>query len=156
MYAPGQEQSRHDILGITTGYPPLRFEALANLSLTQEERIMSVVVEYPVEVKRYRVCVKRNGADILLEGVEEPLQRSGDSRTRMRAVGRITFIDPKPVDDKDFINRGGFLQMDRPLAMFSGILDLLRNEKPLFLREDGTLSTSLETVGEAEDRPAYT
>ena len=31
------------------------------------------------------------------------------------------------------------------------ILDLLRNEKPLFLHGDGTLSTSIEPIGEAED-----
>jgi len=33
----------------------------------------------------------------------------------------------RPLSGKDFITRGGFLRMDRSLAMFSGILDLLRN-----------------------------
>jgi hypothetical protein len=113
---------------------------------------MSVVVAYPVEVKRYQVSVDRNRAEIVLEGVEGPGQGSGNSSANIRRVGRITFGDPKPISDKDFITRGGFLQMDRPLAMFSGILDLLRNDKPLFLHENGALSTSLEPVGEEEDK----
>lgn len=112
---------------------------------------MSVVVVYPVEVKRYQVSVSRNRAEIVLEGVEGPVQGAGDSNANIRRVGRITFGDPNPISDQDFITRGGFLQMDRPLVMFSGILDLLHSEKPLFLHGDGTLSTSLEPVGEAED-----
>lgn len=48
---------------------------------------------------------------------------------------------------------GGFLHMDRSLAMFAGILALLRHETPVFLHEDGTLSTSLKPVGEGENLP---
>jgi hypothetical protein len=109
---------------------------------------MSVEVAYPVEVRSYQVSANRNRVEIELEGVEQ-LLGSGDSS--LRRVGRMTFGDPSRIRDKDFINRGGFLQMDRPLAMFPGILDLLRNEKPLFLDKNGTLSTSLESIGEAED-----
>jgi hypothetical protein len=113
---------------------------------------MSVTVVYPVKVTSYRVSTKRNRVEMMLEGIERPdLQGSDDSTPNVRRVGRVTFGDPDPISDKDFINRGGFLQMDRSLAMFSGILDLLRNEKPLFLHGDGTLSTSLEPVGETED-----
>jgi hypothetical protein len=54
----------------------------------------------------------------------------------------MVFGDPN--SDKDFITRGGILQMDRPLTMLSGVLDLLRNETPLFLGGDGKLSTRLE------------
>jgi hypothetical protein len=115
---------------------------------------MSVVVAYPVEVKQYRVSVNRNRAVIALEGVEGLVLESANSSANIRHVGDITFGDPDPHSDQDFITRGGWLHMDRSLAMFSGILDLLRNEKPLFLHEDGTLSTSLEPVGEEEDKPA--
>jgi hypothetical protein len=83
---------------------------------------MSIVVAYPVEVKRYQVSVKRDRAEIALAGVEGPVQGSGNSSANIRRVGRITFGHPNPIGDKDFINRGGFLQMDRPLAMFSGVL----------------------------------
>jgi len=115
---------------------------------------MSVVVVYPVEVKSYRVSVNRNTADIMLDGVEMPEQGAGGAPPEIRRVGRISFGNPDPISDDDFITRGGFLAMDRPLAMFAGILDLLRNEKPLFLHDDGTLSTELEPAGEGEDAAA--
>lgn len=104
---------------------------------------MPTVVDYPVEITHYKVFVRRTTAVItlqgtVLQGVEGP-------------VGRITFGDPNP---RDFINRGGFLEMSRPLTMLSGILDLLRNEKPLFLGGDGTLSTSTEPAGEEEEEQA--
>lgn len=111
---------------------------------------MSVMVTYPVEVKGYRVSVQRDRAEIDLEGVESPEEGATATDASVRRVGRMEFGDPNPIGDKDFITRGGFLRMDRPLAMFAGILDLLRHEKPLFLHEDGTLSTSLEPAGESE------
>jgi hypothetical protein len=115
---------------------------------------MSVGVEYPVEVKQYQVSVKREWAVIVLQGVEAPLQEFSSSSANIVHIGRFTFVDPEHMRDQDFFNRTGSLEMHRPLAMFSGILDLLRNEKPLFLQEDGTLSTLLESVGEEEDQPA--
>ena len=99
----------------------------------------SVMVRYPVEVRRYRVLVNRERAEIELEGVEA--REEGEAEPELRRVGHITFGDPIPSGDKDFIARGGFLQMDRPMEMFAGILTLL-HETHLFLDEDGTLSTS--------------
>lgn len=108
---------------------------------------MSVVVTYPVEIRNYQVSIGRSRAEIQLEGVEGP--EAGADR-EVRRVGTITFGDPDPIGDEDFIARGGFLKMDRPLEMFAGILDLLRHEKPVFLNDDGTLTTSLEPAGEGE------
>ena len=108
---------------------------------------MSVVVEYPVEIRSYQVDVTRSGAEIGLDGVEGT---KDSPRGELRRVGRIVFGDPEPIGDGDFITRGGFLRMVRPLELFSGILDLLRHEKPLFLHENGTLSTSPEPAGEEE------
>lgn len=108
---------------------------------------MSVVVEYPVEIRSYQVDVTRNGAEIGLDGVEGV---KDNSLQEPRRVGRMVFGDPSPIGDGDFITRGGFLRMDRPLELFSGILDLLRHEKPLFLHGNGTLSTSPEPAGEEE------
>jgi hypothetical protein len=99
----------------------------------------SVVVRYPVEVRRYRVLVSKERAEIELEGIET--EQKGEAEPELRRVGHITFGDPDPIGDKDFITRGGFLQMDRPMEMFAGILALL-DEKHLFLDGDGTLSTS--------------
>jgi hypothetical protein len=106
----------------------------------------STLVEYPVQIKSYQVQIRRGTADIQLEGVEE-------GRSEPQRVGHMTFGDPDPIGkDADFITRGGFLQMDRPLEMLSAVLDLLRHESPLFLNADGTLSTSLERAGEEERR----
>jgi hypothetical protein len=112
---------------------------------------MSVTVAYPVEVKKYQVLVGRQKAEIQLAGVEVPEAKSSTSKPEIKRVGIMHFGDPNPIGDADFITRGGFLRMDRPLEMFTGVLDLLRNEKPLFLREDGVLTTSLELVGEGSD-----
>jgi hypothetical protein len=105
---------------------------------------MGTVVNYPVEVKSYKVFIGRDGSEVLLEGVE----RHPDAL--LRAVGRFTFRDPSRVQDKDFINRGGFLQMDRPSSLFPQVLDLLRNEQPLYLMGNGMLATSPEPIGEEE------
>ena len=105
---------------------------------------MSVVVSYPVEIRRFEVSVKRESAEIVLEGIELSERERGAAGANLRRVGVITFGDPDPVSGTDFISRGGFLHMDRPLALFSGIMTLLRAEGPLFLWEDGTLSTSAQ------------
>jgi hypothetical protein len=102
---------------------------------------MSVSVGYPVEVKQYRVSFMKTHVVVVLEGIENPAEQT-DAGGRVQAVGRMVFGDPN--SDKDFITRGGILQMDRPLTMLSGVLDLLRNETPLFLGGDGKLSTRLE------------
>lgn len=111
---------------------------------------MSVVVAYPVEVKSYTVWINRNTASIELEGIEMGEEESAPAG-KSRRVGRIEFGDPNPASDRDFITRGGFLRMDRPLVMLASILALLQNEKPLFLRDDGTLSTTSEPVGAGEE-----
>ena len=108
---------------------------------------MSVVVSYPVEIRKYQVSIGRSRAEIQLEGVEAP--ETGSDR-ELRRVGNIVFGDPDANRDEDFITRGGFLKMDRPMEMFSGILDLLRHEKPVYLNDDGTLTTLLEPAGENE------
>jgi len=96
----------------------------------------STLVEYPAQIKSYQVTIARDRADIHLEGIEQ-----GGSKPQ--PVGHMTFGDPDPIGkDADLITRGGFLQMDRPLEMLPAVLELLRHEKNLVLRKDGTLSTS--------------
>ena len=51
----------------------------------------------------------------------------------------------------EFIDRGGRINVRRPMVIFSGVLDLLRNENPIHLHGDGTLSTTAEPVGESEN-----
>jgi len=106
---------------------------------------MSVVVSYPVEVKRYQVTVQKRLAEIVLDGVELNGDESGGASGEVRRVGVMHFDDSHPVGDKDIITRGGFLRMDRALDLLPGVLALLRDEKRVFLREDGSLSNSLES-----------
>lgn len=40
--------------------------------------------------------------------------------------------------------------MHRPIELLAVILELLRNEKPLYLTGEGVISTEREPVGEAE------
>jgi len=105
---------------------------------------MSVEVSYPVEIKRYEVSVKKTLAEIVLDGVELKGNGSGAASGEIRRVGVMHFDDSHPVGDQDIITRGGFLRMDRFLNLLPGVLALLRDEKRVFLRKDGTLSTSPE------------
>ena len=105
---------------------------------------MSVEVSYPVEIKRYEVSVKRNLAEIVLDGVECSGNGSGAAGGEIRRVGVMHFDDSHPAGDQDIITRGGFLRMDRFLNLLPGVLALLRDEKCVYLRRDGTLSSSLE------------
>lgn len=115
----------------------------------------SLIVEYPVEVKQYQVWVTGASTRIVLEGIEgvsSPRQQPDTSSAELIEVGRIDFGN-STLREQDIIGRNGTLRMDRPMSMLAGILSLLQHEKPLFLLfqdDKGTLSTSLEPVGETE------
>jgi hypothetical protein len=111
---------------------------------------MSVIVQYPVEVKQYQVSIGRQAASVRLQGVEVQPLKDHRADEQLRWVGDLTFSSSDQAGERDFITRGGFLNMQRPLAMLSGLLDLLRHEKPLFLHQDGVFSTSPEPAGEEE------
>ncbi|MGE0703036.1 MAG: hypothetical protein AB7P22_03765 [Vicinamibacterales bacterium] len=113
---------------------------------------MGVMVAYPVEVKQYTVSVTKDHVSVRLVGVEQNAPVAPGPAV-MRTVGHMTFGDPNPTSDKDFITRGGTLRMARPIEMFAGTVDLLRHERPIYLLGDGTLTTSSEPSSEdSEDR----
>ncbi len=66
-----------------------------------------------------------------------------------RNKGRIYFIESGNESVKDFVDRGGNPVIHLPYDMFRDVLDLIRNEKPLYFGE-GFLSTSSEPIGESE------
>lgn len=48
---------------------------------------------------------------------------------------------------------GGIISMNLPSAMFENVIDVLRNEKPIyvyFAQNRGFLTTSMEPIGEEE------
>lgn len=74
-----------------------------------------------------------------------------DARNRM--VGSVDFYDegqPLPGDQKDSI-----IHMALPASHIHGVVDMIRNEKPIFLAwqetlQNAYLGTSQEPVGEGE------
>ncbi|MDX1547475.1 MAG: hypothetical protein R3247_10830, partial [Rhodothermales bacterium] len=72
------------------------------------------------------------------------------SDNRVKAF--IRFNDPGQTFENDS-QSGGIIRMHLPSTMFDGVLDVLRNEDPVyvyFAQGRGFLSTSKEPVGEAE------
>lgn len=68
------------------------------------------------------------------------------------AVAFLRFNDPGMFFENDY-ESGGIIRMHLPSAMFENVLDVLRNEKPIYIyfaQDRGFLSTSEEPVGEAE------
>ena len=99
-------------------------------------------VVYPVAVKHYEVRLKRNAAQIVLDGLEQPANPN-----HLRCVGVVNFSDIEPTGERDTIVPGGFLEMNRPFAMLSGVLHLLQHQQSLQLHGDGTFDTLPTPVG---------
>ena len=101
-----------------------------------------------IEVKKYTVDVAAH-----LEGFNEWWTNIYLYDNMGRAFGNIRFADKMAPRNND-INPAGISTMWAPPAAYERVLDLLRNEKPLYvwLYESGRalLSTSLEPVGEGE------
>ena len=69
-----------------------------------------------------------------------------------RPAAYIRFNDPGMYFEPDS-ESGGVIYMYLPSAMFEGVVDILRNEKPVYMRfaqSRAFLSTSKEPVGEDE------
>ncbi|NTW69240.1 MAG: hypothetical protein HGB23_05250 [Chlorobiaceae bacterium] len=100
-----------------------------------------------IEVKNYHILVygspegyQTNRAQIALYG--------SDGKT----VAYLRFNDPGMLFENDS-QTGGTILMHLPSAMFQSVLDVLRNEKPVYIyfaQGRGFLSTSTEPVGEGE------
>jgi hypothetical protein len=69
-----------------------------------------------------------------------------------KTLAWVRFSDPGMTFENDY-QSDGIIRMHLPSAMFSNVLDVLRNEKPVYVRftqNRGFLSTSKEPVGEGE------
>lgn len=69
-----------------------------------------------------------------------------------KTLAWLRFNDPGMAFEAD-ANDGGIIRMHLPSAMFSSVLDVLRNEKPIniyFAQGRGFLGTAAEPVGEGE------
>ena len=69
-----------------------------------------------------------------------------------KTIAWIRFNDPGMFFENDY-ESSGIIRMYLPSAMFQNVLDVLRNEKPVYIyfaQNRGFLSTSKEPVGEEE------
>jgi hypothetical protein len=67
-------------------------------------------------------------------------------------IAYVRFNDPE-MDFEDDYEADGIIRMHLPSAMFQSVLDVLRNEKPIyayFAAGRGFLGTEMEPVGEDE------
>ena len=66
----------------------------------------------------------------------------------------VRFKDPGMTLESDYLPADGIIRMHLPSSMFASVIDLLRNEKPIYVYfgpNQGFLGTSsFEPVGEAE------
>ncbi len=69
-----------------------------------------------------------------------------------KTAAYVRFNDPGMTFETDYEN-GGIIRMHLPSEMFGNVIDVLRNEKPVYIyfaQGRGFLSTSMEPVGEGE------
>jgi len=69
-----------------------------------------------------------------------------------KAAAWLRFNDPGMTFENDYQHQG-IIRMHLPSSMFENVLDVLRNEKPIYIyfaQNRGFLSTSKEPIGEAE------
>ena len=72
--------------------------------------------------------------------------------TQGKTAAYIRFNDPGMFFESDY-ESSGIIRMHLPSAMFQNVLDVLRNEKPVyiyFVQNRAFLSTSKEPIGEGE------
>ncbi len=74
------------------------------------------------------------------------------SNAKGKSLAWVRFNDPGMFFENDYI-AGGIIRMHLPSSMFENVLDVLRNEKPVyvyFAQNRGFLGTSKEPIGEGE------
>lgn len=100
-----------------------------------------------VEVKKYHVLFYGSPAGYQTNRTQISLYDANN-----KVVAYLRFNDPGMFFENDS-NAGGIIKMHLPSAMFENVLDVLRNEKPVYIyfaQGRGFLSTSSEPVGEGE------
>jgi hypothetical protein len=99
------------------------------------------------EVKKYHVLFYGSPEGYQTNRAQITLYDNQD-----KPIAYVRFNDPGMFFEADY-ESGGIIRMHLPSAMFENVLDVLRNEKPVYIyfaQNRGFLSTSTEPVGEAE------
>ena len=99
------------------------------------------------EVKKYSVLFYGSPSGYQTNRAQIQLSDIND-----KTIAWVRFNDPGMFYEEDY-ESNGIIRMHLPSAMFQSVLDVLRNEKPVyvyFAQNRGFLSTSQEPVGEEE------
>jgi hypothetical protein len=99
------------------------------------------------EVKKYHVLFYGSPAGYQTNRAQITIY---DTKDKPKAY--IRFNDPGMFFENDY-ESGGIIRMHLPSAMFENVIDVLRNEKPVYIyfaQSRGFLSTSKEPIGEGE------
>ena len=100
------------------------------------------------EIKKYHVLVYGSPAGYQTNRAQIALY-DGSNKT----VAYVRFNDPGMLFENDSMS-GNRIKMHLPSTMFQNVLDILRNEKPVYIyfaQGRGFLSTSKEPVGKGEE-----
>ncbi|MDL1982114.1 MAG: hypothetical protein LWX02_11710 [Deltaproteobacteria bacterium] len=100
------------------------------------------------EVKKYHILFYGSPSGYQTNRAQIALYDSSN-----KTVAYVRFNDPGMFFESDS-QSGGRIKMHLPSAMFQNVLDVLRNEKPVYIyfaQGRGFLSTSTEPVGEGEE-----
>jgi hypothetical protein len=99
------------------------------------------------EVKEYHILFYGGPEGYQTNRAQIALYDSGG-----KTVAYVRFNDPGMTFENDY-ESGGIIRMHLPSTMFENVLDVLRNEKPVYVYSQqgrGFLSTSQEPIGEGE------
>ena len=100
------------------------------------------------EIKKYHTLVYGSPSGYQTNRAQIALYDSSG-----KTIAYIRFNDPGMHFENDS-ESGGRIKMHLPTTLFQSVLDVLRNEKPVYIyfaQGRGFLSTSTEPVGEGED-----
>ena len=99
------------------------------------------------EIKKYHILVYGSPEGYQTNRAQIALYDSSD-----KTVAYVRFNDPGMSFENDS-ESSGRIKMHLPSSMFENVLDILRNEQPVYIyfaQGRGFLSTSKEPVGEGE------
>ncbi|MEM7367865.1 MAG: hypothetical protein AAF587_04645 [Bacteroidota bacterium] len=101
------------------------------------------------EIKHYAIRF-HGGPEGSGEGIRAQIHLFDDSNRMVGAIDFLDGIDPLPEDTNQ-----DFIRMSMPSGLVHSVIDMLRNEKPIFLEwqdrlKNAFLGTSQEPVGEGE------
>jgi len=99
------------------------------------------------EVKKYHILVYGSPKGYQTNRAQIALY-DGSNKT----VAYLRFNDPGMYFENDY-ESSGIIRMHLPSTMFENVLDILRNEKPVYIyfaQNRGFLATSTEPIGEGE------